>query len=130
MGDEAKEVMVTPEGYDMFGLQTYSVKEILTRFVPERARQNTLNLDNLLSMDSLMSRSVSFGTWLCLLPLITTVWCVQTCFNLQIRIVRSIILTIFPDLSRDLKTTTQRAIERTKDAVEPMAGILKTAVVR
>lgn len=71
---------VTPDGSAPrpgFELKTYSVKEILLNFVPERA---TFGVEHLLdpktyTAKNLIQGSVSFGVWLCLLPLMCTFWC-------------------------------------------------------
>ena len=51
-------------------------------------------------------------------------------FNIQVCIVKTILLTIFPDLPTDIKEKTDLAIKNTKQAVQPMVGVLKTAAIR
>lgn len=70
-------------------LPTYSVREILSNFVSE---ETAANADKLFDLDNytaknLMSRSVSFGAWVCLLPIICTCSCIKKVFRLQISVI-------------------------------------------
>ena len=77
-----------------------------------------------------MSRSVSFGAWLCLLPLISTSWCIKKVFNCQVSLLQGIVLTLFPDLPTELKEQSSKVIQESKKAVQPMVGVLKVAALR
>ena len=78
----------------------------------------------------LVSKSVSFSAWLCMLPLVSTIKCIQKLFNIQFCLVKWILLSLFPDLPTDIKAKTDKAIKDTKQAVQPMVGVLKTAAIR
>lgn len=64
-----------------------------------------------------MTRSVSFGAWLCLLPIMSTAWCIQKAFRLQVSILQIIVETLFPDLPTELKEQTGKVIKESKKAV-------------
>lgn len=78
-------------------LKTFSVKDILLNFVPQTAADAVLDPSSV-TTGKLVSRSVSFGAWLCLLPLICMSWCVQKVFHMQVSLLQSVVLTMFPDL--------------------------------
>ena len=77
-----------------------------------------------------MTRSVSFGAWLCLLPITSTAWYIQKAFRLQVSILQIIVETLFPDLPTELKEQTDKVIKESKKAVQPMVGVLKVAALR
>ena len=85
---------MTPQGSPLpvlegLRLKTYTIKEILTNFVSDataKKAENMLDPANY-TAENLVQRSVSFTEWLCMLPVVTTIYCVKAYFSFVVALV-------------------------------------------
>ena len=129
--NQTKRLVSQQDGPDKktgFELKTYSVAQIMQNFMPKCAAPAFDPKSY--SVKKFVNGSVSFGVWLCLLPAMTTWWAIQGLFNLQVQILRTFVLTFFPDLKEDIQSKTVKAYEQTKEAVEPVVESIKSTAIR
>lgn len=71
------------------------------------------------NIEALMHKSVSFGAWVCLLPLAITVACIKFCFQFWLKVIRLTIAIFLPDFLQNYETVKHRFAQKASKTVEP-----------